>query len=314
VPDYDETILEYVLRELLPKERIVELSTSLGGPRQGSKGDLAEKVLGIRGLKIAAAITDLSVDDLRLIVRRFDVPEPAKPTTPGQLFGSFFGDERATLRKRIEAAASRQRPPRPRVAPMGATSAATPSERAPMTLESRDRSLGAKSAAPPATSEETPIASASLGTTPKGPDTTPLARAHASPAPALVGGSDASQFDELCRFLDGYNFTKRWDSEDLYEAELGGAISGHFRGQKVVHQMAVGGTKADLVALGAVIEIKYPKTRQPLQTLVGQVEDYQRLFANRVVVVLCSGGLRETQAFNDSAATLSERGVKVYIK
>jgi len=118
----------------------------------------------------------------------------------------------------------------------------------------------------------------------------------------------------LCKFLEGYTFTKRWDEEILYEAELAGAISGHFRNQKVVHQMAVGGTRADIVACGAVIEIKYPKTRQPLQTLTGQVEGYQKLFGNRVIVILCTGGLRDTQAFNDSAASLSERGAKVFIK
>ncbi|MGI0071705.1 MAG: hypothetical protein ACRECT_06525 [Thermoplasmata archaeon] len=312
--DDDETILEYVLRELLSKERIVELSASLGGPRQGSKVDLAEKVLGIRGLKVADAIADLSLDDLRLIVRRFDVPEPSKPATPGQLLGSFFGDEKASLKKRIEVAASKQRSPKQKIVAAGTTLSATQYERSPPSSESRDRPPDAKSVPALTTSEGTPIASPPLSTGSKGLDSPSPPKAHASPAPALVGGNDASQFDELCRFLDGYNFTKRWDSEDLYEAELGGAISGHFRGQKVVHQMAVGGTKADIVALGAVIEIKYPKTRQPLQTLVGQVEDYQRLFANRVVVVLCSGGLRETQAFNDSAATLSDRGVKVYIK
>ena len=45
-----------------------------------------------------------------------------------------------------------------------------------------------------------------------------------------------------------------------------------------------------------------------------QVEGNQKLFGNRVIVVICTGGMRDTQAFNDSAASLTERGAKVYIK
>ena len=63
---------------------------------------------------------------------------------------------------------------------------------------------------------------------------------------------------------------------------------------------------------GAILSTK---NRQPLQTLVGQVEDYQKLFANRVIVILCAGGWPDaTQAFNDSAASLTDRGARVFIK
>lgn len=301
--DDEETIVEFVVRERLNREQIVDLSISLGGPKQGGKAELAEKLLAIRGLKAKDVLMKLSVDDLKVVVRRFGIPEPPKPTTPSGFLGSILSDEKSGLVKRIEEAASKQRAPRPSTGPR----ADSPTPAAEITTHA---AVAKSSVATPSVAEPPAPAPAPP---PRAPDPVQPARSH-SPAPPLVSGNDAAQFEDLCKFLDGYNFTKRWDSEDLYEAELGGAISGHFRGQKVVHQMAVGGTKADIVALGAVIEIKYPKTRQPLQTLVGQVEDYQRLFANRVVVVLCSGGLRETQAFNDSAATLSERGVKVYIK
>jgi hypothetical protein len=313
LPEDEETILEYVVRERLSKEHIIDLSTSLGGPRQGSRDELAERLLSIRGSKTRDALAKLSTDDLKLVVRRFDVPEAPKPATPSGFLNSILSDERSSLIKRIEEVASKQRAPRPSAPGASGPSVGTKTGAASPVQESQSDLGGTKGGAAPIPAVEASTPPPSTRVQPREADPVPSVRPH-SPAPPLVGGSDAVQFEELCRFLDGYNFTKRWDSEDLYEAELGGAISGHFRGQKVVHQMAVGGTKADIVALGAVIEIKYPKTRQPLQTLVGQVEDYQRLFANRVVVVLCSGGLRETQAFNDSAATLSERGVKVYIK
>jgi hypothetical protein len=132
--------------------------------------------------------------------------------------------------------------------------------------------------------------------------------------PPLAGATDLARFEELCRFLESYTFTKRWNEEALYEAELGGAIAGRFPGQQVAHQMSVGGTRADIVALGAVIEIKYPRNRQPLQTLTGQVEGYQRIWGNRVIVVLCAGGLSDSVALNDSAASLTDRGARVFIK
>lgn len=137
--------------------------------------------------------------------------------------------------------------------------------------------------------------------------------AAASPV-SIPSVSDQGRFEELCRFLETYSFTKRWSEEALYEAELGGAISGHFPGQQVAHQVPVGPTRADIVALGAVIEIKYPKTRQPLQTLTGQVESYQRIWGNRVVVVICTGGLSDSVTLNDTTASLTQRGARVFIK
>lgn len=297
----DETILEFVIRERLNKDQIVELSTSLGGPRQGSKDDLADKLLAIKGLKLRATLEKLSTEDLKLVIRRFDVPEPPKPTSPGGLLSagrSLWSGEKPALIKRIADFASNPSPPQP-MSPqripaspaVGAIAGATPIT-APPPAGPAGGSVRADASSP------APIPSV----------------ARSSSAPNLVTGSDTAQFESLCKFLEKYTFTKRWDEELLYEAELAGAISGQFRDQKVVHQMAVGGTRADLVACGAVIEIKYPKTKQPLQTLTGQVEGYQKLFGNRVIVILCTGGLRDTQAFNDSAGSLSERGAKVFIK
>jgi hypothetical protein len=309
----EETVLEFAVRERLTKEQIAELSASLGGPRQGSRGDLAEKLLAIKGLKAKDVLGKLSTEDLKLLTRRFDVPEFQKSTSPSAFFGSLLGDERSALIKRIEEFASKQRSPKPQIGVVGTESAVSPTGVAPTPAAASAGKSGAVTEAPPAPAftpaTPTPPAHEQMRPSDQGGVTS-----RSSPAPNLVGGPGAGEFDDLCHFLEAYTFTKRWDEEILYEAELAGAISGHFRNQKVVHQMAVGGTRADIVACGAVIEIKYPKTKQPLQTLTGQVEGYQKLFGNRVVVVLCTGGLRDTQAFNDSAASLSERGAKVFIK
>ena len=309
----EETVLEFAVRERLTKDQIAELSASLGGPRQGSRGDLAEKLLAIKGLKAKDVLGKLSTDDLKLIARRFDVPEVQKSTSPTAFLGSLLGDERSALSKRIEEFASKQRPPRPRSGVAGIDSVAVATGVATTPAAMPSGKSGAETGTPPAPAFAplAPVPSAHEQTRPSDQDGGTV---RSSPAPNLVGVPGAGEFDDLCHFLEAYTFTKRWDEEIQYEAELAGAISGHFRNQKVVHQMAVGGTRADIVACGAVIEIKYPKTKQPLQTLTGQVEGYQKLFGNRVVVILCTGGLRDTQAFNDSAASLSERGAKVFIK
>jgi hypothetical protein len=290
----DETVLEYVVKERLKKEDIIDLLTSLGGQRQGSRDELASRILAIKGLKAKDVLGKLPTDDLKLIVRRFDIPEPPKSTSALGFLDSVLSDEKSTLVKRIDYFASKQRPSR----------ATTAEPRGP-------EPSGAPPGAPTRPAEATVIQPPSAAVPPPAPE---FHRPLSSPAPALVSVSDQGQFDALCKFLESYTFTKRWNEEALYEAELGGAIAGHFPGQKVVHQMAVAGTRADIVACGAVIEIKYPKTRQPLQTLTGQVEGYQKLFGNKVVVVLCSGGMADTQALSESAASLTDRGARAFIK
>lgn len=290
-----ETILEYAVRQRLTQRQVASLLTYFGEKAQGSQAEMAERLLSLKALKLKNVLDKLSEDDLKTIVRRFQVPEAEKPTTTSGMLLSALGDQRAKLTKRLESFASTQRPPRT-LLPQPSVSSAPPPFSPTVSL--------------PATAPPVAVPAPA----PSHPVEHPRMPAQAGPAPAIVGTADQSQFEALCQFLETYTFTKRWTDELSYEAELGGAISGRFPGQKVVHQMAVGGTRADLVALGAVIEIKYPKTKQPLQTLTGQVEGYQKLFANRVVVVLCMGGITDTQALNDSAASLTERGARVFIK
>jgi hypothetical protein len=297
----EETVIEFAVRERLTKEAVVELLISMGGQRQGSRDELCERLLAIRGLKARDVLGKLGTDDLKLIARRFDVPESPKSTSPFDFVNRALSDEKSSLVKRIEEFAAKQRAPRSRSSP-------TVARPAPPTPPSPPQTPTPE----PARTPHTPVPSPGPSALP--PEPASRGTTYSSPAPPLVGLSDQGMFDGLCKFLESYTFTKRWTDEGLFEAELGGAISGHFPGQKVVHQMAVGGTKADIVACGAVIEIKYPKNKQPLQTLTGQVEGYQRLFGNRVVVVICSGGMNDVQALSDSAASLGDRGVKVYIK
>jgi hypothetical protein len=305
----EETIVEFVVRERLNRDQLLELLTAMGGQKQGSRDELAERLLGIRGLKPKDVLQKLSTDDLKLVAKRFDVPEAGRANTPSGFFNSLLTDERSSILKRTEDAASRERAPRP-ITTQRSTSGAAARTGVP-----GSDTLPAEAEDHRGTASQSELLKPSRSSV-SGPSMAEPARltVRPSPAPALVGPGEPADFDDLCKFLESYTFTKRWDEEIQYEAELGGAISGRFRGQKVTHQMAVGGTKADIVACGGVIEIKFPKTRQPLQTLSGQVDDYQKLFGNRVIVVLCSGGLRETAALSDTAATLKDRGVQVFIK
>lgn len=292
----EETVLEYVVRQRLKPKHVADLLKYYGERPQGTEPEMAERLLATKALKLSDVLPKLSTDELKIVIRRYEIPEAEKQSGAAGILRSIdaLGSPERYLLKRISDFAANQRPPRPRV-PSGAQPAVSP--------------------APFATTPAvvTGPGSQAVPVSPKATER-PRSLPPSGPAPAIVGVSDQAQFESLCQFLEGYTFTKRWGDEASYEAELGGAIAGRFPGQKVVHQMAVGGTRADLVALGAVIEIKYPKTKQPLQTLTGQVEGYQRLFANRVVVVLCAGGITDTQALNDSAASLTERGVRVFIK
>jgi hypothetical protein len=285
------TVTELAVRKYLDKADLKSILEKTGRSASGPKEELAERVLADSTLDLEDVFGKLSEEDLRKLLKELDLPIPPQKSFFQRDPKDILLGERGRLSAHLVELGKKQ----------GWAPRSTVVETASPNTPAR----------PPSSPVPSPVV---LAPPLSRPQEQPTPAAHSGPSPSLVGGSDTAQFEELCRFLDGYTFTKRWDEEIQYEAELGGAISGHFRGQKVVHQMAVGGTRADLVACGAVIEIKYPKTRQPLQTLTGQVEGYQKLFGNRVIVVICTGGMRDTQAFNDSAASLTERGAKVYIK
>ncbi|HEV2165610.1 MAG TPA: hypothetical protein VGS23_01325 [Thermoplasmata archaeon] len=282
------TVTEVAVRKILSKEDLKEILEKSGRSTGGPKEELAERVLADSTLDLKLVFGRLSEEQLRGVFRELDLPVPPKPGFLQLPPDYLLTGERGRLAEHLVKLGKKQG-----WAPRSRPTAPAPSR----------GDEGPSPTSNPVVNAPSPSLRAPEVVLPPPP---------VHPAPKLV--VPESSFEDLCGFLDGYNFTKRWDEEILFEAELGGAISGRFQTQKVVHQMAVGGTKADIVACGAVIEIKYPKTRQPLQTLMGQVDDYQKLFGNKVVVVICTGGLRETQAYNDAAATLSTRGVKVYLK
>ncbi len=293
-----QTVTELAVRKYLGKSDLSAILEKSGRSPSGPKDELADRVLADSTLSLDEVFGRMSEEDMRKLLRDLDLPLPAKKSFFQMDAKDMLIGEKGRLQAHLVDLGKKQGwAPKPKPAATASDSALSDAERtavatapAPPQIRVPDHVVAA-----PTPSHSAPAASS-------------------GPAPPLASQPDVGQFDDLCKFLDSYTFTKHWDEEINYEAELAGAISGHFRSQKVVHQMAVGGTRADLVACGAVIEIKYPKTRQPLQTLTGQVEGYQKLFGNRVIVVLCTGGLRDTQAFNDSAGSLTERGAKVYIK
>ena len=195
--DEAETIIEYVVRERLTREQLVDLLASLGGQKQGARDELAERLLGIRGLKAKDVLQKLSTDDLKLVAKRFDVPEPSKPTTPGGFLNSMFSDEKSGLVKRIDEAASKERASVSRSAAKGTQSAPNPTE-VVRPVETPARFEGTRSAAAPSAALEPPRAQAA-GTPP--PETHRLG-SRASPMPPIVATGDQVEFEDLCHFLE----------------------------------------------------------------------------------------------------------------
>src|SRR5579871_617887 len=174
--DQEETIVEYVVRERLTKDQLVELLVSLGGQKQGSRDELGERLLAIRGLKPRDVLTKLATDDLKVVIRRFGVPEPSKS---GGLMGfanAVLSDDRSSMVKRIDEVAIKQRTPIPRGHPQPPRSDSQP---ASMTGEA------------PAAREPAPVrapAPASVPTNP--PERTSEAVSRTPPIPS-VGGTPA---------------------------------------------------------------------------------------------------------------------------
>ena len=302
--DPEETILEFVIRERLTKEQIVELSAALGGPKQGSRDDLAERLLAIRGLKAKDALSKLSTDDLKLVARRFDVPESQKPSTASGFLGQLLGDERASLVKRIDEVASKQRPPRPAATiDPGTQSAAAASPVAPLELEA------------PVTLRETRSAAAK----PSVAEVRTAARPAPQP-PAAVPGALGPGFDEVALFVEEYRFRTNWKTEESYEAEMFGALSTRFGHSLVERQKRTPGGIPDLRvkrhpkagnAETTYVEMKVPKTSQECRSIAPQIQDYVNAGATSLIVVLGGSGGASPVQLEEVALKLEEIPVRV---
>ena len=62
----DETILEFAVRDRLTRQQIRDLLDSMGGSTAGNREEMAERLLGLRGLKERAVLDQLSASALGL--------------------------------------------------------------------------------------------------------------------------------------------------------------------------------------------------------------------------------------------------------
>jgi hypothetical protein len=301
----EETILEYVVRERLTKEHLSDLLVSLGGQRQGSRDELAERLLGIRGLSVGEVLKKLDTDDLKLIVRRFAIPEPPKPATAGgylsvRRINSLLGDEKSTLSTRIEEFASKQRAPSPR----GSRQTTTPTPQN-ATTEARPRTVEPQ-AEPKKPAERPSEAVTRAEPIPEARPATP------SPSAAAVG---LPVFQETRDFVGAYKFAYQWPSEDLYEAELLGSLRGRFGVNNAVRQQGESGRVYDIVVRNSArIEVKLPKTKADLDRMIGQVRRYLSQHPGGVIVVVIAFQMKNQQEIHNAQEELESAGAVVFVK
>src|SRR2546427_9508301 len=119
--DSGETILEFVVRDRLTRQQIRDLLDSLGGSTSGNREEMAERLLGERGLREREVLSLLSLEDLKRVEKRFGIPAPKGS---GSILDVFFGDETKALIDRIEKVASKQRAPRRGIAGQSTASSA----------------------------------------------------------------------------------------------------------------------------------------------------------------------------------------------
>jgi len=299
--DTDETVIEYTVREKLTKEQIVDLLASLGSKTQGRTEELAERLLGVKGLKPRDALSKLSTDDLRIIVRRFSIPEAPKATGILGIASSVLGDDRSQLIKRIEDFAAKQRPPHPRTVP----SRPTVDARAPPKKTSVEQAaaIEGKDAQAPAT-------------TPPALEQQPI-RVSSPTVPPSSAGAPATlpAFQETRDFVGAYKFAYQWDSENLYEAELLGALRGRFGINNAIRQQGESGRVYDIVVRNAArIEVKLPKQKAELDRMVGQVRRYLSQHPGGVIVVIIGFMMKNQQEIHNSVSELESAGAVVFMK
>jgi hypothetical protein len=286
IGDQEDTILEYVVRERLSKEQLSDLLASLGGQKTGSRVDLSERLLAIKGLRARDALSKLGMDDLKLVIRRFGIPEPAKPSGIFGLASSVLGDDRSSMLKRIEDVAIQQRSPRPRSEPkapvahaatttLGA-SASNASE--PRVAETESVAAGRK----PGPYEPLTVApSQSQGSV----------QLNVSVSAAPAASHVKPSLSAVVTFIEGYKFGGSWPDEDGFEAELLGALRTRFEG--AFNQVSVAGGKIDIKVGDIGVEVKKPKTAKQAQDLVGQILKYKGQFGPNLIAVVIVGDVRE---------------------
>ena len=293
----NETIIEFAVRERLTKEQISDLLASLGGQRQGSREEVDERLLAITGLKPKDVLSKLSTEGLRVIVRRFDVPQAAKPTGPLGFAASILGDERSALIKRIEPVAEEQRAP---------TVASKPPTPPPELTPPAPKARQPKSTPPPAAASrpEAPVPA------PVEPPTAPPVHAPVAPAGSPVG---LPAFQETRDFVGSYKFAYQWDSEDLYEAELLGALRGRFGANNAIRQQGESGRVYDIVVRNSArVEVKVPKQKTDLDRMSGQVRRYLAQHPGGVIVVIVGFMMRNQQEIHNAQADLESAGAVVF--
>lgn len=291
--------MEFAVRERLSKDAITDLLGSLGGQRQGSRDELAERLLGIRGLNPKEVVYKLSSDDLRVIIRRFAVPASPKPNSLLGFGKSLFSDERSEMLDRVEKATEKERAPRPKIDIAAPATASTPiAAPEPELPKQVAKTLRAR---PPTETVR--------------PQAQPMS-VTVSVQPAMGdGASTPPSFDSVNAFVQSYNFPYTWDSEGHYEAELLGALRATYGEGSVSRQQADSGKRYDLVVKGASrIELKLPSSKAELDRMETQVQRYMDSGGLRVIVVILQHEYRNRQDIFDSRSRLQQRGAIVHIK
>ncbi len=261
----------------------------MGGSTSGSREEMAERLLGLRGLKDREVLSQLSTEDLKRIQKRFGIPDSSGT---GGLLGAFFGDEHKDLVDRISKAAAKDRAPRPRLADKAATPPSAPT--AQMNVP------------PAAPAPEAPIR-------PYQPTPAPPVHVPQVATPSQPVGLPA--FQEVRDFVGAYKFAYQWDREDLYEAEMLGSLRGRFGINNAIRQQGESGRVYDIVVRNSArIEIKLPKAKAELDRMIGQVRRYMSQHPGGVIVVIVPSEMKNRQEIHDAQEELEGAGAVVFIK
>jgi len=293
--DVEETILEYVVRDRLARPQIRELLDGLGSQTSGSKDEMAERLLSLRGLKHQDVLKLLDLDDLKRVQKRFAVPAPS---SAGGLVGRFLGDEKGDLVKAIAKVADQQRSPRPKPG------------RATENVASEFHTTGST---PSSAAAQPARALPSLPPTPK--ETAP-GSARAVTGAATPGPS----FEDVCAFVDTYRFRSQWPKENHYEAELYGALTAKFHPSVVSRQERKSygipdlTVKASVLPSGSIptyIEMKVPENPGQVRQIEDQVKKYLEGGATNLIVVLVGDKMGSKAHLDDMAYKLESMNVRV---
>lgn len=282
-----ETILEFIVRDRFTKQQIRDLLDSVGGSTSGNREEMAERLLAERGLKVREALSLLSLDDLKRVAKRFDIPV----SSGSGLLTTLFGDEKAELTERIAKVAAKQRSPEPRLRGIPASEIAAPpiapvSHSGPASTASRPPSVRTTSTS---------------GVLTEGPNTSQAA--------------GLPSFQEVRDFVGAYKFAYQWGSEDLYESELLGALRGRFGINNAIRQQGESGRVYDIVVRNSAhIEMKLPKSKGDLDKMVGQVTRYLSQHPGGVIVVIMKLQMKNQQEIHDAQEDLERAGAVVFVK